>query len=84
MCVYDSMYCLIKMNKIGTELFKLDFNNLREVARFLNVSLKHVNHLLDRQTFERGRYHVLNKYILYELKPEDLERKLLIEFNWHK
>ena len=76
------MYRLVKMNKIGTELFKLEFKNLREVSRFLKVSMKHVDLLLSRHIFERGRYHVLNKYILYEVKQDEIaiERKLLIEF----
>ncbi len=75
------MYRLIKMNSIGTELFKIDFNNLKEVARFLKVSLKHVELLLERHVFERGKYHVLNKYILYELKEKDNKDRTLIKFD---
>ena len=79
---YDSMkYRLIKMNSIGTELWKIDFPNLKEVARHLKVSLKHVELLLQRHVFDRGKYHVLNKYILFELAPADQQDKTLVKFD---
>jgi len=75
------MYRLTKMNSMGTELFKIDFHTLKDVSKYLKVSLKHAELLLQRHVFERGKYHVLNKYILFELTEKDYKDRSLIQFD---